>query len=102
IAQGARGLPFALPAADARRALMAVALATVLASPLAFSWQLRWAGYHRDQEQLIRAYLDSHDAKLLRGAPRPSLAYPDPGHLQQLLDDPDVVSSLASTLGRRD
>lgn len=101
VARGRRGLPFGLPAASARAALIAAALATVLASPLAFGWQWRWAAYHRDQEKLIRAYLASHDGSLLRDATPTSLPYPDAARLQQMLDDPDIVGSIAPALERR-
>jgi hypothetical protein len=102
LAHSPRGLPFAMPAAFARRTLAIVAVGIALASPLAINWQLRWAGFHREQAHVIREYLKSRDPRILANAPDSSLAYPSREVLKKLLDDPDTDAIIADALNRND
>jgi len=95
-----RGLPFSLDAKLVRIALVATTGVVIGASPLAIHWQLRSAGYHRDQARVLRRYVESRDPRILADAPDSSLAYPSRERLQALLDDPDVDAVIAGALDR--
>ena len=100
LVRGDGALPSFVPVGLARRTLVAVSVAVVLVSPLAIFWQLRWAGFHHDQAELIRAYLKSRNPQLLTDAPERSLAYPSAAALQAWLDDPDTVVVIADAVAR--
>ena len=97
-----QGLPLGLPRATARRALILAAIGVMLVSPLAIYWQLRWAELHRDQAQVMRAYLKTRDPRILADAPDSSLAYPSRERLKTLLDDPDTQAIIGKALRRTD
>ena len=100
LAVSRQGMPFGLPRATARRALVTAAIGVTLVSPLAFYWQVRWAELHRDQAQVLRAYLETHDPRILADAPDSSLAYPSRERLKSLLDDPDTPDIIGRALRR--
>jgi hypothetical protein len=102
LAASRRGLPFGLPPATARRVLVLAAIGVTLVSPLAIYWQLHWAELHRDQAQVLRAYLKTRDPRILADAPDSSLAYPSRERLKTLLDDPDTQSIIGKALARTD
>jgi hypothetical protein len=102
LAVSRHGLPFGLPRATARHALVLSAIAVTLVSPLAFHWQLRWAELHRDQAQVLRAYLGTRNPRILADASDSSLAYPSRERLKALLDDPDTQRIIGRALRRTD
>jgi hypothetical protein len=102
LAASRAGLPFGLPPVTARRVLVVAAICVTLASPLAFYWQLRWAGLHHQQAQVLRTYLETRDPRILADAPDSSLAYPSRERLKKMLDDPDTQSIIGRALFRTD
>jgi len=49
---------------------------------------------------VLRAYLETHDPRILADAPDSSLAYPSRERLKSLLDDPDTPNIIGRALRR--